>query len=126
MDDNRKHSHAPEEQRRNVLNHVHTFITMANVADHHQHILIGTTGPALEKRDSHVHRILIRTSFDPKTKAPHWHEVNVLTGPSLETPDGQHTHFYAGETSRDLNHCHTFGSVVDASPDTDDDCEDDD
>lgn len=117
MDDNRKPSHAPEERRRDVLNHIHTLITMANVAHDHQHMLTGTTGPAMRKRDTHVHRIWIRTSFDPKNGETHWHEVNVLTGPALETPDGEHTHFYNGETSRDLGHCHTFSSVVDTSPD---------
>lgn len=128
MEETRK-PHPQEERRRDVLNHVHAFVTMANVAHHHQHMLIGTTGPAMPKRDSHVHRIWIRTSYDPKNgEAAHWHEANILTGPALELPDGEHTHFFDGETSRDLNHCHTFSSVVDSSPDNDegdDDCEDD-
>lgn len=123
-DDRKPHKH-PKEPDREVTNHVHVFITMANAAKGHQHMLLGTTSPAIYRKSSHVHRVWIRTSFDPKNGDSHWHEAKFTTGPALETPDGEHTHYYSGETSYDLDHCHRFSSVTDTAPDEDDDdCDD--
>jgi hypothetical protein len=104
---------------RDAFNHVHVFVTMANVAQGHQHMLLGTSSPAIPRKGSHVHRICEVSSFDPKNAdAPHWHEVNVMTGPSLSTPEGEHTHYFAGKTSFDRGHSHTFSTMTDTSPDT--------
>lgn len=99
-----------------VMNHDHVFNTMADVAHHHQHLIIGTTSPAIPRNKTHVHRICVRTSFDPKGNDPHWHQVDIMTGPAFDTPNGEHTHYYCGSTSFDLDHCHSFSSVTDTSP----------
>lgn len=101
---------------RDPMNHNHTFLTQADAVDGHQHILLGTTSPAIPKKDTHVHNICLRTSFDPKSGPAHWHDVEIMTGPAFETPDGNHIHYYAGSTSFDLDHCHAFSSVTDTSP----------
>jgi hypothetical protein len=41
-----------------------------------------------------------------------------MTGPAVDTPCGEHTHFVGGETSHDLGHHHSFHSVTDTSPET--------
>lgn len=102
----------------NVMSHVHMFLTNAEVADGHQHVIVGTTGPEIPSKGSHIHKICLRTSFDPKGCEFHWHKVNVMTGPTLDTPDGKHTHFYCGETSCDLGHSHAFSSLTDTSLET--------
>lgn len=106
------------EPARDATNHVHVFQTMADVADAHQHLIVTTTGPAIERRHGHIHRICVRTSFDPKCEAPHWHQVDVVTGPAVDTPCGEHTHFVGGKTSHDLGHHHSFHSVTATTPDT--------
>lgn len=105
--------------KRDSFNHVHLLLTMANVADEHQHVIVGTTGPAMETEDTHVHVICIRTSFDPKCDNPHWHIVDEMTGPAIELPGGEHTHFFRGATTYVDGHKHCFSSVTDASPDSD-------
>ncbi len=92
--------------------HVHTYITNTNVADEHQHMLLGTTAPARREGISHIHRIRIRTSYFFEGNAGHWHWVDVCTTPAVEAPDGMHIHYISGETSFDDNHEHTlFGST---------------
>ena len=88
--------------------HVHTFNTMTMVADNHQHIVQGVTGPARSAGMSHVHRIRVRTSYFDD----HWHWFDVMTGPVIDTMDGGHVHNYAGETSYDDGHVH---DVVDTT-----------
>ncbi len=108
---------------RDSMNHNHAFMTLVDVAHDHQHILAGTTRPAMSADGSHVHRIYIRTSFSPIKHKPHWHLVDVITGPSIDVAGGEHTHQFDGETSHDVGHRHCFNSVTDVSPDTT--CDDD-
>lgn len=110
--------------------HVHTFLTEADVADDHQHVILGVTGPSCDLDDSHVHRIRTRTSFIAEDGTGHWHWADVMTGPALEMPDCTHTHYYCGTTSYDDGHCHTFSDVTGLAhdqmmfDDDEDDCED--
>lgn len=118
LEENRK----PKEYmsaNRDTTNHIHTFVTMASIADRHQHTLIGTTGPAIYSGNSHTHRICIRTTFDPKHRNAHWHLVEDTTGPAIDVPCEEHTHHFNGETSHDLGHHHCYNSVTDTSPDND-------
>lgn len=97
--------------------HIHVFQTMSDVADCHQHLITGTSGPPISKGRSHVHRICVMTSYDPKGGRSHWHQVDIMTGPALEVDCcDEHTHSFLGETSFDDGHCHDFCSVTDASP----------
>lgn len=116
----------PSQDRENIL-HVHAFFTMADVADCHQHGILGVSGPEIEKGRSHVHCIRVYTTFDPREEyPPHWHGVDVMTGPALDLPGGLHTHHFAGETTCDLGHKHCFNSVTDTAPESEDDeCDDD-
>ncbi|MDF2636721.1 MAG: YmaF [Pelosinus sp.] len=98
-------------------NHNHAFITIADVARGHQHGILGTTGPAIYSGDSHVHRIFVKTTTDPKGGPLHWHFVDVTTGPAIDLAGGEHTHQFCGETSVVLGHDHRFNSVTDAAPD---------
>jgi len=113
-----KQQYLSEEQKhsRGALNHNHIFFTMAEDVQGHQHMLLGTTSPAISKKDHHIHRLIGRTSYGPRNSPPHWHGFETLTGPDFETPDGNHIHYYAGTTSSDLEHCHAFSSVTDISP----------
>lgn len=116
------------DQEEASMMHVHTFLTETNVADEHQHIMIGVSGPSREYGVSHVHRLRGRTSFLAEEEEGHWHLYDVMTGPAVEMPDGTHTHYFNGTTSYDDEHCHTFADVTGLAPDqeSDDDCEDDD
>lgn len=118
----KKHPKPTPERESN--SHVHMFITMTDVTLKHQHTVVGTTGPALKYRDSHVHRIKVRTSSAPESYNCHWHYVEDTTGPAMETPDGKHTHYFSGETSRNDGHKHCYSTVTDTSPDCED-CEED-
>jgi len=126
-EEERKHKKgSPVSPGRDSLNHNHAFITMANVADNHQHVIVGTTGPGIYSGNTHVHRICIRTSFDPKGNTPHWHLVDDMTGPAIEVPGGEHTHYFSGQTSYDDGHRHNFSGVTDSSPENnydDDHCD---
>jgi len=122
--------HAKPAPDREQNSHVHMFLTMTDIVQKHQHTIVGTTGPALKSKDSHVHRIRVRTSSAPESHDCHWHLVEDTTGPAMETPDGKHTHYFCGETSRNDGHKHCYGTVTDTSPncedcDEDDCCEDD-
>jgi len=110
--------------KRDSMNHVHLLITMADVANDHQHVIVGTTGPAMLRGNSHVHAIRIRTSFDPKEGNTHWHIAEDVTGPAIEGPCGEHTHFFKGETTCDAGHEHCYCGATDTSNDNDY-CEDD-
>jgi hypothetical protein len=103
--------------------HVHVFNTLTLVADDHQHIVQGVTGPARTAGTSHIHRMRVRTSFFDG----HWHWFDVMTGPAVETMDGGHVHPYEGMTSFDDGHCHDVADATAQAPDIfedDDDCED--
>lgn len=95
--------------------HNHAFITIADVACDHQHGILGTTGPAIEKGKSHFHCIQVLTTSDPKCGPIHWHLVNVMTGLEIEVAGGEHTHQFCGETSCVLGHTHRFNSTTDTS-----------
>lgn len=97
--------------------HNHAFITIADVARDHQHGILGTTGPAVYSGCSHVHRICVLTTSDPKCGPLHWHVVDVVTGPAIEVAGGEHTHQFCGETSIALGHAHRFNSTTDTAPD---------
>lgn len=105
--------------------HVHTFNTITNVADDHQHIMQAVTGPAREAGNSHVHRVRGRTSFFAGKGDGHWHWFDVVSGPAIDMPDDTHTHYFEGDTSRDCGHCHSFVAVAGLAPDCDDDTDDD-
>ncbi|VBB05259.1 ymaf [Lucifera butyrica] len=96
--------------------HVHTFLTEADVAAEHQHVIVGVTGPARLDMPVHVHRLHVRTSFLAEEDGGHWHWVDVMTCPPIDLPDGNHTHYFQGTTSYDDNHCHTFSGVTGTGP----------
>lgn len=96
--------------------HVHVFNTLTDVAhDHHdhQHIVMGTTGPAREAGPDHIHRIRVRTSFYDG----HWHWYDIMTGPLIETMAGGHVHAFDGETSFDDGHSHDVADTTAQGPD---------
>ena len=97
----------------NVHVHVHTYTTLTDIADDHQHILMGVSGPADIVGRSHVHPIRIRTSF----VEGHWHWVDIMTDIAVVMPDETHCHYYAGRTSKDDGHCHNFADVTTLSGD---------
>lgn len=110
-----KHHHQPDEQE--IMPHVHTYITEADVADEHQHTIMGVSGPAKEKGSSHIHRIHGRTSFISEEEGlGHWHTEDVMTGPEIEMPDGTHVHYFEGMTSKDDGHCHSFAGATGLGP----------
>lgn len=99
---------AGEDREDRSMVHVHTFNTITLVADGHQHLVQGATGPARLAGMSHIHRIRVRTSYFDC----HWHWFDVMSGPAIDTMDGGHVHNYAGETSFDDGHTH---DVVDTT-----------
>ncbi|SMD01171.1 YmaF family protein [Sporomusa malonica] len=125
-----KHQHHPQAD----MLHVHTYLTEVNVADDHQHVILGVSGPAREKGNTHVHRIHGRTSFisEEGECGGHWHTQDVMTGPAIEMPDCSHVHYFEGITSKDDDHCHTFAGATGLGPslfymeDTVDECEEED
>lgn len=116
----------PEREDRHLV-HVHTYLTEADVADCHQHIIMGVSAPMRVSGSSHVHRLRSRTSFYADDTA-HWHWVDVMTGPAVALSNGTHVHFFSGTTSTDAGHCHTFVGVTGLGVvgDNDDSCDDDD
>ncbi|MBC8015887.1 MAG: hypothetical protein H7X79_09095 [Sporomusaceae bacterium] len=93
--------------------HVHVYNTLTDVADQHQHVLIGVSGPANMAGRAHVHGIRTRTSFEDG----HWHWVEIMTDRAVIMPDNTHTHYFAGRTSMDDGHCHRFADITTLSPD---------
>ncbi len=110
---------APERDSRN---HNHTFLALTDVTRSHQHTIVGTTSPAIYANSSHVHKISVRTSYEPRDGASHWHLVDVVTGPPIEVPGDEHIHYFDGETSYDVGHRHCFDNVTAAASDSD--CDD--
>jgi hypothetical protein len=92
--------------------HVHVFNTLTEVADDHQHLVQGTTSPARDAGSSHIHRIRVRTSYFNG----HWHWFDVMTGPAIETMDGDHVHTFNGETSYDDGHSHDVADTTAQGP----------
>ena len=97
----------------NVHVHVHTYNTLTDISDEHQHVLMGVSGPAEIVGKSHVHPIHIRTSFVER----HWHWVDIMTDVAVMMPDETHCHYFAGRTSKDVGHCHDFSDVTNLSAD---------
>lgn len=93
--------------------HVHVFNTLTDVADGHQHLVQGTTGPARDAGPSHVHRLRVRTSY----RIDHWHWLDIISGPAVYIMDGGHVHAYEGETSFDDGHRHAVLDTTAQSPD---------
>lgn len=122
-----KHHHHHHDEYE-TMPHVHTYITEVDVADEHQHIVMGVSGPAKEKGRSHVHRIHGRTSYiSEEGEGGHWHSEDVMTGPAIDMPEGNHVHYFEGMTSEDDRHCHSFAGATGLGPcldmDTEDECE---
>lgn len=117
-----------DERDNRCMIHVHTFNTLSDVADNHQHIVMGVTGPARRVGLSHVHRIRVRTSFYVEANRGHWHWFDVMTGQAVVLPDGGHVHYFNGETTIDDRHSHDVVGVTGLGPndfDDDEDCDDD-
>jgi len=118
-DEDRKHkmNYAEKDMEYNGVNqtnvHVHVYNTETDIADDHQHVILGVSGPADRIGRSHVHAIRTRTSFVDG----HWHWVDIMTDRAVAMPDGTHTHYFAGRTSMDDGHCHNFSDVTNLSPD---------
>lgn len=113
MPDSGTTSRVPADDREDRhMVHVHTFNTLTLVADDHQHLVQGTTGPARAAGLSHIHRIRVRTSYFDG----HWHWFDVMTGQAIDTMDGGHVHNYAGETSYDDGHCHDVMNTTAQGP----------
>lgn len=99
---------------KNMANvHVHTYNTLTDIADSHQHVLMGVSGLADIGGKSHVHSIPTRTSF----VEGHWHWVDIMTDRAVPMPDETHSHYFTGRTSMDEGHCHNFSAVTNLSPD---------
>ncbi|MBP2627347.1 MAG: YmaF [Firmicutes bacterium] len=119
-DEERKHIMDYEDQQMMECNdnpmvhiHVHIYNTETDIADDHQHAVMGVSGPAETAGRSHVHSIRTRTSFVDG----HWHWVDIMTDRAVAMPDDTHTHYFAGRTSMDNGHCHNFSDVTNLSPD---------
>jgi hypothetical protein len=97
--------------------HVHVYTTETDVADAHQHLFLGISGPACIEGKSHVHQIRTRTSFVAEDCKGHWHWVDVKTDRAISMPDGSHTHYFAGRTSMNDGHYHNFSDVTGLGPD---------
>ena len=93
--------------------HVHVYNTLTEVADDHQHVVLGVSSPADRVGRSHVHPIRTRTSFVDG----HWHWVDITTDRAVIMPEDTHCHYFAGRTSKDCGHCHDFADVTTLSPD---------
>jgi|GEM_PF-1565105 len=103
-----------ESNGKNMANvHVHAYNTLTDIADEHQHVLLGVSGPADIVGRSHVHSIRIRTTF----VEGHWHWVDIMTDRALAMPDDTHSHYFAGRTSMNDDHCHNFSDITNLSPD---------
>lgn len=119
-----KHSMKNPYDEKMYMEHVHIFQTLADVAHDHQHLITGISGTPIAKGRSHVHRICVKTSYDPKGGPAHWHNVDIMTGPAVEIDCcDEHTHTFQGETCEVLCHCHEFCSVTDSSIEYGMDCE---
>lgn len=102
-----------------AMPHVHTYLLEADVADDHQHIIMGVSGPARERGKTHVHRIHGRASFISEEGGEgHWHTQDTMTGPAIEMPEGTHVHYFDDMTSKDCGHCHSFSGVTGLGPST--------
>lgn len=100
-----KEERADQEDRHTV--HVHNFHTHTYVADGHQHMVLGATGPARgEPGPPHIHRLRVRTSFHTDDSTGHWHWYDVMTGPAVYTAGSEHIHAFRGPTSFDDGHTH--------------------
>ena len=109
---------ADEQDERNMI-HVHTYNTNTFVADGHQHMVMGTSGPARIAGASHIHRMRVRTSFDAGggNGGWHWHWFDVMTGPAQETINGGHIHLFQGSTGVADRHCHDVVNSTAMAPD---------
>jgi hypothetical protein len=96
--------------------HVHVYTAETDVADEHQHLFLGISGPARIEGRSHVHQIRIRTSFIAEDCKGHWHWVEVRTDQAISMPDGSHTHYFADRTSTNNGHYHNFSDVTGLGP----------
>ncbi len=99
----------PDEREDRDMIHVHTYYTISDVAEQHQHMVMGASAPARMDGRTHIHRLRIRTSFNDG----HWHWFDVVSGPMLEMPGGSHTHYYCGNTSMNEDHCHRVEGMLD-------------
>lgn len=118
-EDRKPHHHHHQHHQHEMVPHVHTYLTEADVADEHQHLILGVSGPAREKGRSHVHRIHGRTSFiseEGDCECGHWHSVDVMTGMAIDMPCGNHVHYFEGMTSEEDDHCHSFSGVTGLGP----------
>lgn len=95
------------------LVHVHLYQTIAQVADGHNHQILGISSPARLTNGTHIHRIKGRTSFVDG----HWHAYDVWSGPAVAMPDGTHIHYYGGVTSEVRNHVHAYNGATNIAPD---------
>lgn len=124
--DEQREELTPEREDRHMI-HVHTYLTETDVADGHQHMVMGVSSPARVAGASHVHRLRSRTSFYAENTG-HWHWVDIMTGPAVALPDGTHVHYFSGNTSTDDGHCHAFNGATGLGPAdyVEDECDDDD
>lgn len=95
------------------LVHVHIYQTFTQVADGHNHNILGVTAPARMTNGTHVHCLKGRTSF----VEGHWHAYDVYTGPAVSMGDGTHIHYYTGTTSEVEDHEHDFSGATNVAPD---------
>lgn len=95
------------------LVHVHIYQTITQVADGHNHSILGVSAPARMTNGTHVHCLKGRTSF----VEGHWHAYDVYTGPAVSMGDGTHIHYYNGTTSEVEDHEHDFSGATNVAPD---------
>jgi len=108
-----------ENNNDNSMVHVHAYNILTDVAEEHQHIIMGVSSPARRKGRSHVHSVRGRTSYSDG----HWHSYEVTSGPAIEIDNGGHTHYFDGETSYEDGHSHNFEGIVELISEYDEDNE---
>ncbi len=95
------------------LVHVHLYQTIMQVADGHNHNMLGISAPARMTNGTHIHRLRGRSSFVDG----HWHAYDECTGPAVAMSDGTHVHYYAGVSSEIDRHVHNFNGSTNIAPD---------
>lgn len=112
-EEDRKAPVVNERETDRELVHVHLYQTITDVADGHNHNILGISSPAKLTNGTHVHCLKGRTSF----VEGHWHAYDIYTGPAVSLADGTHIHYYSGTTSEVEDHEHDFRGSTNLAPD---------
>lgn len=92
-----------------VYRHVHEYSDSTEVADAHQHVMRGVTGPAIPlPNGSHYHVMRGLTSWQDL----HYHCYCVNTSAAIPATNGLHIHVYEGQTTLNDGHVHPFNKTT--------------